>query len=146
MKRLSDSPIIVVASRWLAPFIQLFGLYVIFHGHYGPGGGFQGGVVLAASFVLMRLAAGKDASETYFRTGWGTSLSAIGTLLFVAIGIWVLLLGGYFLDFKFLPLLGITGAALRSLGILIVEVGVAIAVTATLVAIYDDLMGGEGDA
>lgn len=146
MKRLSDSPIIVVASRWLAPFIQLFGLYVIFHGHYGPGGGFQGGVVLAASFVLMRLAAGKDASETYFRTGWGTSLSAIGTLLFVAIGIWVLLLGGYFLDFKFLPLLGITGAALRSLGILIVEVGVAIAVTATLVAIYDYLMGGEGDA
>ena len=38
----NDSLIIRVASRFMVPFIQLFGLYVVAHGHYSPGGGFQG--------------------------------------------------------------------------------------------------------
>ena len=51
----SNNPILIIASRFLTPFIQLFALYVIVHGHYGPGGGFQGGGILAASIILLRL-------------------------------------------------------------------------------------------
>ena len=41
-REFSDNLIIRVSARMMVPFIQLFGLYVIVHGHYSPGGGFQG--------------------------------------------------------------------------------------------------------
>jgi multicomponent Na+:H+ antiporter subunit B len=51
-----EDVIIQTVCRILIPFIQLFGLYVIVHGHHSPGGGFQGGVILAASFILLCVA------------------------------------------------------------------------------------------
>ena len=51
------SPIVLLGARLLSPYIFIFGMYVIFHGHYSPGGGFQGGALLAASILLMRVAA-----------------------------------------------------------------------------------------
>ena len=50
-----DNPIVTLVSRLISPFIMLFALYVIFHGHYSPGGGFQGGTMLAAAVLLLRL-------------------------------------------------------------------------------------------
>jgi cobalamin synthase len=55
MIRRQDSIIITTLTRLLTPFIQLFGLYVIMHGHSSPGGGFQGGVILGAGFILRRI-------------------------------------------------------------------------------------------
>ena len=75
----SRNPILITASRLLAPFIQLFALYVIFHGHFGPGGGFQGGAMLAASILMLRLSVGAERSELKFRKSWGTPVGALGS-------------------------------------------------------------------
>lgn len=136
------SPIIAVVSRGLAPFIQLFALYVIFHGHYGPGGGFQGGAMFAASLILLRLALGGDMAELQFRERWGTPVGALGVAVFAGVGIIALLFGGEYLNYAFLPL-GMEAPDLRSFGILFIEIGVAIALIGTLTAIFDDLVEGH---
>lgn len=141
----SGSPIIIVVGRLLTPFIQIFGLYVIFHGHYGPGGGFQGGAVLAASFLLMRLCVGEQTSQLLFRRSRGTPTGIAGACIFFGVGLLALFFGGQFLDYRFLPLEGQPLAQLRSMGILCIEIGIGIAVAATLVAIFDDLLLSGGD-
>ena len=140
MKDSSESPIVVLSSRLLAPFIQLFALYVIFHGHYSPGGGFQGGTMLAASIILMRLAVGTNTGEIQFRRIWSSKLSAGGLSIYALAGLTALIMGGNYLDYKFLPLYWLPEPEIRAMGILIVEIGVAVAVMATLVSIYDDLL------
>jgi multicomponent Na+:H+ antiporter subunit B len=136
------NPIILVVSKMVSPFIMLFGLYVIFHGHYSPGGGFQGGTMLAAGLLLIRLAAGYDNAQLQFKRIWGTPLGSIGVLIYFGTGFTAMLAGGEFLNYAFLPFAGFNAPELRSLGILMVEIGVGLAVMAILVAIYDDLLEG----
>jgi multicomponent Na+:H+ antiporter subunit B len=136
----SDSPIVVLMSRFLAPFIQLFALYVVFHGHYSPGGGFQGGAMLAASILLLRLAIGNDRAQIQFASSWNTPLSSFGVFIYAGVGLAALGLGGEYLNYRFLEFPGFEAAARRSLGILLVELGVALAVMGTLVSIFDDIV------
>ncbi|MBI4536230.1 MAG: sodium:proton antiporter [Ignavibacteriae bacterium] len=143
MIRQSTSPIIVLIGRLVSPFIQVFGLYVIFHGHYGPGGGFQGGAILAASLLLIRLCLDSETAQLQFRQALGTPVGILGSLAFAGIGLMTLLLGGEFLDYAFLPFGGMKPAEIRAMGILLVELGIGVAVMATLVAIFDDLIGLE---
>jgi len=136
-----ESIIIQVTSSAMVPFIQLFALYVIFHGHYGPGGGFQGGIIQAVSIMLMRLCLGKEASEQKFPPKLAAALAAIGMLVFMLAGFIPMATGGAFLDYEYLPIPGVSGAASRYLGILIVEIGIALAVFGSLVLIFDNLVG-----
>jgi len=145
MKIYEDNPITTLVSSIITPFIMLFGLYIIFHGHYSPGGGFQGGTILAASIIIIRLALGSDIGQMQFPTQWGTPLGSLGVLIYFATGSAALFFGGRFLDYSFLPVAH-SPSHQRSLGILFVEIGVGLAVMAILVAIYDDLMGEEADA
>ncbi|MFP4212966.1 MAG: MnhB domain-containing protein [Desulfohalobiaceae bacterium] len=141
MKDLSGSPIIQLASRGLAPVIQIFGLYVFFHGHYSPGGGFQGGVLLAASVLLLRLGWGTERSQLTFSTSVAMPFCALGALIFAGTGVVALLFGGNYMDYAAIPFLGLEAADVRSFGILFIELGVTIAVMTALVSIYDDLVG-----
>lgn len=136
------SIIVVTVSRWISRLIQIFALYVVCHGHYSPGGGFQGGALLAASVLLMRLTEGGEASQSEFRDTWGPSMSGVGALIFLGAGLLAFTGGGSFLDYGALPIPGIEGAALRSLGILLVEAGIALAVMASLIFVFDQLAGG----
>ncbi len=145
MTRHENDLIVILVSRLVSPFIMLFALYVIFHGHYSPGGGFQGGAMLAASLLLIRLAAGSEVAEFQFRKAWATPLGALGVLIYFVTGFAAIILGGNFLDYSQLIIPGLSGAALRSMGILIVEVGVGLAVMAILVGIFDDLLGEDED-
>lgn len=145
MIKSKDNPIVLLVSRLVSPFIMMFALYVIFHGHYSPGGGFQGGTMLAASLLLIRLAAGSNISQLQFKKSWGTPLGSIGVLIYFGTGLIAMLLGGNFLDYNFLPL-PVEGAMFRSWGILFVEIGVGLAVMGILVSIYDDLLEGDPDA
>ena len=137
-----NNPIILLVSRVVSPFIMLFALYVIFHGHYSPGGGFQGGTLLGAALLLIRLSAGRDIAQLQFKSILGTPLGSIGVLIYFGTGFVAMLFGGQFLNYHFLPFAGFTAADLRALGILLVEIGVGLAVMAILVAIYDDLLEG----
>jgi multicomponent Na+:H+ antiporter subunit B len=130
-------------ARLLVPFIQIFALYVISHGHYGPGGGFQGGVILAAAMMLLRLTLGEAEEHRFFSPTTAAVLASIGILIYAGAGLVPLFFGGAFLDYARLPIAGMDGPELRALGILIVESGVGLVVWGTLIIIFDYLIGDE---
>ncbi len=143
MRRQFQSPIVLLGSRLLSPYIMLFGLYVIFHGHYSPGGGFQGGALLAASVLLIRLSGGGNIAELQIREFATTPMAVIGVLIYFGTGLTSLLMGAYFLDYEALPIPGLSPEMLRNTGILIIEVGIGVAVMAILVMIFDNMARGE---
>lgn len=137
------SPIVLLGARLLSPYIMVFGWYVIFHGHYSPGGGFQGGALLAASLLLIRVAGGSKLAELQIREFATTPLAVIGVAIYFATGLVAVMAGGYFLDYELLPIPGMDPGWLRYTGILIIEVGIGLAVMAILVMIYDNMVRGE---
>lgn len=143
MTRRYESLIIDVITRINVPLMRLFGLYVIVHGHYSPGGGFQGGVILATSVILERIALGPEESRRRFAPRTGLVLASVGVLIFGVTGLVPLLLGAPFLDYGALPFPGVEEPARRYWAILIVESGIGIAVWGALVAIFDKLTGSE---
>ena len=144
MMRFSSSPVLLIFCRSLARLIQLFGLYVVFHGHYSPGGGFQGGALLAAGIILLRMTEPPEKSGSVFPSALGTPLAAMGAFAYAGIGLLAMGLGGSFLDYDFVSFPGWEGAYNRSFNILIIEIGVALTVMAALVSIFDDLATGPG--
>lgn len=131
---------IIVSSivRVMFPFIFVFGIYVIAFGHYSPGGGFQGGTILAADVILLRLSLGKEASYKKFPPKMGLILGAIGLLIYGGTGLAALLAGGNFLDYSYLPV-PVSDAESRYYGILLVDIGVAFGVFGVLLSIFDSL-------
>ncbi len=143
MRRQEESPIVLLGSRLLSPYIMLFGLYVIFFGHYSPGGGFQGGTLLAASILLIRLSGGRRVSRLQIQEFATTPLAVFGVVIYFTTGLVAMIMGGYFLDYEMLPFTGMEPAMVRYWGILIIEVGIGLAVMAILVMIYDNMVKGE---
>ena len=130
-----------IVTRAMIPVIQLFALYVLFHGHYSPGGGFQGGALIAATVLLARMVLGFDRSQALFPTTLGTPLGLAGVAIYAGVGLVALLFGGNALDYSYLPL-GLPKDMLHNWGILLVEIGVSFGVTGALVSIFDDLLTG----
>jgi multicomponent Na+:H+ antiporter subunit B len=138
-----QNPVVEGVARFLVPFIQIFAVYVISHGHYGPGGGFQGGVILAASMMLLRLSLGEEDEHRRFSPTLASLIAAVGILIYAVAGLLPLAWGGNFLDYAYLPIPGLSSAELRYHGILIVETGVGLVVWGTLVILFDHLIGSE---
>jgi multicomponent Na+:H+ antiporter subunit B len=133
------SLIVSLACRVIAPFMFLFGLYVLMFGHYSPGGGFQGGTILAADVIMLRMALGREATYKKFPPEMGLILGAIGVLIYGGTGLVALLAGGNFLDYSWLPLPGVPAPERRYYGILSVEIGVCLGVFGVLLSIFDSL-------
>ena len=133
----SHDVILKTLARLLAPFIVLYALYVVMHGHHSPGGGFQGGVILAASFVLLVISHGLKETRKRMSEKLAGIISSIGVFIYAGIGLLCLILGGNYLDYgKLSKILGVSPAEARSLGILGVEIGVALAVMAVMFTIF----------
>ncbi len=135
-----EDVIIQTVCRILTPFIQLYGLYVIAHGHHSPGGGFQGGVILGASFILLCLA--YDIKETKKRMSeqWNILFCSIGVIIYSGIGALCLVLGGEYLDYSRLhKILFLDPVEARSMGVFGIEVGVGITVMAVMISIFLNL-------
>lgn len=143
MKLAYDSPIVEGVTRLMVPLIQIFAFYVIAHGHYGPGGGFQGGVILAASIMLLRLSMGAEVQHYRLPTTATILMGSCGLLLFVLVGFLSTLSGEEFLNYGALPVDGVAPPTLRYLSILVVEIGIALTVWGVLVSLFDQLAGGE---
>ena len=135
-----ENIVVDLITRAMAPFILLFALYVLAHEHTGPGGGFQGGAILAATVILLRLSLGKECTGGKFPPKLGLVLGAIGLLIFAGTGLATILWGGMYLDYSYLSLPGVSGASLRYWGIEIVEVGIALGVFGILLSIFDNLV------
>lgn len=100
---MGSSKIIRTMAQKLFPFIVLFGLYLISHGHLSPGGGFQGGVVLGTAIILLALSHSIERTEQKFKSRWLSILEKIGILAFIFLGFLGIFLGHSFLS-NFLPL------------------------------------------
>lgn len=122
-----------VVAKLLIPYILLFGLYVQFHGDFGPGGGFQAGVIFAAAFILYALVFGLDNADLVLPPRLVEILVALGVLIYAGTGVVSMLLGGNYLDYS---VLGSTDAGGQHLGILLVEFGVGVTVAATMITIF----------
>ncbi len=125
--------ILRLVSKFLIPFIILFGLYVQFHGDYGPGGGFQAGVIIAAGCILYGLVFGLEPLRQAIPQPVVTALVALGLTIYAGTGFLTMLLGGKFLDYQWLAHDPAHG---HHYGILIVELGVGTTVAATMLTIY----------
>jgi multicomponent Na+:H+ antiporter subunit B len=131
---LADYRVIRVVSATLMPFILLFALYVLFHGDFGPGGGFQAGVIFSSGFVLLGLVFGLDRAQQVIPRPVLWSLASLGPLLFVALGVVTMLLGGTFLDYDTLdPAHPKNG---QHAGILLVETVIGVTVGAVMTAVF----------
>ncbi|MCH2171712.1 DUF4040 domain-containing protein [Myxococcota bacterium] len=145
--RMRDKAILRVIAKAFIPFILLFGLYVQFHGDFGPGGGFQAGVIVAAGFVLYGLIFGLDNAERVAPPRIVEIGAALGVLLFAGTGIVNMLQGGMFLDYSTLgahagePMTKehITHGLHR--GLLLIEGGVGITVACSILMIFYQFSG-----
>ena len=130
---MNNHSILRVVSKFMIPFILLFALYVQFHGDFGPGGGFQAGVIFAAAFILYGLIYGIENARKVLPASATRLLLAAGVLLYVGTGLFGIFMGGNFLDYNVLAATAVGG---QHLGILLVEFGVGTTVAATMVTIF----------
>ena len=120
---MNDHSILRVVSKFMIPFILLFALYVQFHGDFGPGGGFQAGVIFAAAFILYGLIFGIEKARKVLPATTTRLLLAFGVLLYAGTGLFGIFLGGNYLDYNVLASTAVGG---QHLGILLVEFGVGL--------------------
>lgn len=130
---MSHHLVIRVVSKLLIPFILLFGLYVQFHGDFGPGGGFQAGVIFASAFILYALVYGVENArrilpDAVLRVGIG-----LGVLIFGGTGVVSMFLGANYLDYSPLAHDAPSG---QHIGIFTVELGVGITVASVMATIF----------
>lgn len=131
--------ILRVVSKLLIPFLLLFALYVQLHGDFGPGGGFQAGVIVAAAFVLYGLIFGLREIQKIIPPALLEIAVPMGVLIYAGVGVVTWLLGGNFLDYNMLnshePSHG------QHVGILLVEAGVLLTVSSTMLLIFYTFAG-----
>ncbi|MEX2582473.1 MAG: Na(+)/H(+) antiporter subunit B [Gemmatimonadota bacterium] len=138
---MTNNVILRIVTKVLVPNIIIFALYVQFHADYGPGGGFQAGVILAAAFVLYSLVYGLENTRRVLPP-WAVHLCmGLGVLIFSGTGVVSLLLGGAYLDYDVLSYDPIHG---QHRGILWVEIGVITTVFGTMVSIFYAFAGRKG--
>jgi multicomponent Na+:H+ antiporter subunit B len=132
--------IVTNTVRLIVPVIQIFALYVLAHGHVSPGGGFQGGVAMGASFILVALAWNLRTALIRFPIDRCFMVAALGIVIYGGIGLLSMLLGGEFLDYAHLSkVLPVSPEMARYHAMLGVEIGVGFTVTAIIFALYASL-------
>lgn len=130
-----------VIARLLAPFIVLFALYVQFHGDFGPGGGFQAGVIFASAFILYALIYGVENARRIAPPAVARAAIGLGVLIYAGTGVAGMLLGGKYLDYSVLAHDPGHG---QHYGILIIEFGVGVTVAAVMITIFFTFAGRRG--
>lgn len=125
--------VLQVVAKIIIPLIILFALYVQFHGDYGPGGGFQAGVIAAAAIILYALVFGLPVATQVLQPGLLKALAALGVLIYAGTGVASFFLGGNFLDYNVLASNPVAG---QHLGIILIELGVGITVFAAMLSIF----------
>lgn len=125
--------ILRVIAKFLIPVIALFAFYVQFHGDFGPGGGFQAGVILSVAFILYALVFGLDTAERVLPPQVLRVLASAGILIYAGTGVATMLKGAHFLDYDVLSAIPVEG---QHIGIILIELGVGITVSAVMLLIF----------
>lgn len=137
-RRPLESPVAAKTVRLVSPFVVTFGLFTMFHGTSSVGGGFQGGVVVAAGVVTIAFAFGVDQTRRWLAAAALTAVATVGVLAFAVVALGSLALGAPFLDLAAYP---IPNAV--AYGVEAVELGIGTTVAATVVLMFLQLGGSE---
>ena len=125
--------ILRVGTKLVLPFILLFALYVQFHGDYGPGGGFQAGVIAASAVILLSITCGLDLAHRIAPQALVQRMVPLGVLIYAGTGVAGMLLGKNYLDYS---VFSHDSAHGHELGIFLVEAGVLITVAGTMTSLF----------
>ncbi len=126
-------PVLRVVGKLLIPYMLLFALYVQFHGDFGPGGGFQAGVIAAAAIIFYALIFGLPAARRLAPDAVVETMVALGVLIYAGVGVAGIVLGGNYLDYFVLDRNPVAG---QHRGIFWVEVGVAVTVSGVMLKVF----------
>ena len=144
IQSLHDSVIVRRLGEFLIPFVQLFGLYVLFFGQYGPGGGFVGGVMLGASLIVGMLIFGPEGQPAAMAKK-ALKADGLGLIIFAGLGGLCLIGGGEFLNYSSIQIPGLAGPMRRHLGIIVAQIGVAIDVAVAAISIAFSLSAASSE-
>ena len=132
--------ILRVAAKFVLPFILVFGLYVLFHADFGPGGGFQAGVIIAAAVFLHAIIFGLGQTMRIVPPIVVEIMIPLGVLVFAGVGVAAMMTGANFLDYSHLAHDQIHG---QEWGVFLVEVGVLITVSGTMITVFYAVAGRD---
>ena len=130
---MNNNPVFRIVSKVLFGPIIIYGLYVQFHGDYGPGGGFQAGVIVAAAFILYAMIFGLEEGRKLIPAWLNSLMMTLGVLIYAGTGIASVYLGANYLDYT--PFAYKIYKA-QHLGIILVEFGVGLTVMAVMLALF----------
>jgi multicomponent Na+:H+ antiporter subunit B len=144
MKKAMDDLVLKVVARVIIPFIQVYGLYVVLHGHLSPGGGFAGGVILAGGFILYALAYGRPALDSLLPDRLAALLESGGVLWYTGLGLVGLLTGSAFLANARAGFpLGVPGRLFSGGIVFLLNLGIGLKVAATISTLFRNLQEEE---
>jgi len=136
--------IVRYVSRIVVPFVQLYGLYVVFHGHLSPGGGFSGGAIIGASMILYALSFNLAAGTKKISHDFSLIMESSGGLIYAGVGLLAIVLGANFLGNRVAGIpLGTPGNLFSSGTIMVITFGVGIKVASTMITLFYSLIEGE---
>ncbi|MFO7833650.1 MAG: MnhB domain-containing protein [Halohasta sp.] len=144
----TESQVIMTTVKAVIPFVMTYGLYITFHGADTPGGGFQGGAIIASVFVMIAFAFGIESTREWLANRIVVGLGTVGVLLFGLIGFGPILLGGNFLEYTqyyptFGPVLGLSEYEFVKYGMEAVEIlGIAFIVSGVMMGLFFALAAG----
>ena len=130
---MNNDPILRVCTKIIVGPIILFGLYVQFHGDYGPGGGFQAGVIVAAGFILHSLIFGLKEGRKLVSENLNLNIMILGVLLYGGVGLISLYFNTEFLNYSILAHESKHG---QHIGILLIEFGVGLTVAGVMLILF----------
>ena len=130
---MKDYLVLRVIAKLMIAFMLLFALYVQFHGDFGPGGGFQAGVIAAASIVFYAIIYGLPAARAVVPDRLVEVMIALGVLIYAGVGVAGLLAGGNYLDYFVLAHDSVHG---QHRGIFWVEIGVLVTVAGVMLKVF----------
>lgn len=132
-KAMEDMRVLRVVSKFILPFIIMFGFYVQFHGEYSPGGGFQAGIIIAAGLILYALIFGSKELLQVIPLYCFQLIAGLGVLLYGFVGVFAMMVGGNFLEYSVLLANKIAG---QHLGIILIELGVGMTVMSVSMLLF----------
>ena len=131
-----------VIAKMMIAFMLLFALYVQFHGDFGPGGGFQAGVISAAAIIFYGIIYGLPAARRVVPEWLVETMVGGGVLLYALVGVAGIVLGGNYLDYFVLDSNPVHG---QERGIFWVEAGVFITVSGVMLKVFYLFAGRQRD-
>ncbi len=139
-----DDQVVRITCRLVVPFIQVYGIYVILHGHLSPGGGFSGGAIFGASLVLVVLSFNLEVGTRQLSHRTCSLLESGGGLGFLLTGLAAIALGGAFLANRAAGFpLGEAGRLFSGGAIFVITIFLGIKVASTIVSLFFNMVEGD---